>query len=144
MPVPEWKDIQRRAHEIWERQGRPEGRDAEHWREAKKSLEEESKSPATSPLVHNCRPGTKGVNAMSDNGSQSTTLLDATGEPIEGSVRPRSPILDSSGQPMRTSPQVSDLAGQLRDTIRHRPLTSALVTFGVGLLLGLVATSATR
>ena len=144
MSAPEWKDIQRRAHEIWERQGRPEGREAEHWRNAQQSLEEESKGLATSPSFPGCGPGPRGTKAMSDNASQTTRLLDATGEPIEGSVRARYPILDSNGQPLRTSPPVSDLSEQLRDTIRHRPVTTTLVTFGFGFLLGLLATSVNR
>lgn len=30
--------IRRRAHEIWEREGRPEGREAEHWERARAEL----------------------------------------------------------------------------------------------------------
>jgi len=30
--------IRRRAYEIWEREGRPNGRDQEHWREAEAEL----------------------------------------------------------------------------------------------------------
>ena len=30
--------IRERAYEIWEREGRPEGRDAEHWRQAAAEL----------------------------------------------------------------------------------------------------------
>ena len=30
-----------RAYEIWEREGRPEGRDLEHWREAEHDMEVE-------------------------------------------------------------------------------------------------------
>ncbi|WEF23050.1 DUF2934 domain-containing protein [Paracoccus sp. S3-43] len=30
--------IKRRAHEIWESEGRPEGRDAEHWSRAEEEL----------------------------------------------------------------------------------------------------------
>jgi hypothetical protein len=35
-PAPE--GIARRADAIWEREGRPEGRDGEHWREAEAQL----------------------------------------------------------------------------------------------------------
>jgi Protein of unknown function (DUF2934) len=33
--------IRQRAHEIWEREGRPEGRHEEHWARARRQLEEE-------------------------------------------------------------------------------------------------------
>lgn len=32
------EQIRARAHEIWEREGRPDGRDAEHWRAAEQEL----------------------------------------------------------------------------------------------------------
>jgi hypothetical protein len=34
--------IRRRAHEIWEREGQPHGRDREHWSEAAREIEGES------------------------------------------------------------------------------------------------------
>jgi len=34
--------IRRRAHEIWEAEGRPEGRDQEHWIRAQRELCEEA------------------------------------------------------------------------------------------------------
>jgi hypothetical protein len=33
--------IRRRAHEIWEREGRPEGKQAEHWERARAELDAE-------------------------------------------------------------------------------------------------------
>jgi hypothetical protein len=39
--------IRRRAHEIWEQEGRPEGRDQEHWAQASREIEAESDGPAT-------------------------------------------------------------------------------------------------
>ena len=42
--------IRRRAYEIWEREGRPEGREAEHWRKAAEELASES-SPADTQEV---------------------------------------------------------------------------------------------
>jgi hypothetical protein len=32
--------IRERAHQIWEEQGRPEGRELEHWHEAERQLHE--------------------------------------------------------------------------------------------------------
>jgi hypothetical protein len=34
-------EIRKRAREIWEREGRPEGRDIAHWEQAKAELESE-------------------------------------------------------------------------------------------------------
>lgn len=36
--MPDNEQIRRRAYEIWEREGRPEGREAEHWRRAAEEL----------------------------------------------------------------------------------------------------------
>ena len=34
--------IRRRAHELWEREGRPDGREAEHWDVAERELERDA------------------------------------------------------------------------------------------------------
>jgi hypothetical protein len=45
-PRPDEERIRRRAHAIWEREGRPEGRHEEHWAQARREVEaEESGSP---------------------------------------------------------------------------------------------------
>jgi hypothetical protein len=36
------EEISRKAREIWEREGRPEGRDKEHWLQAEAELRQES------------------------------------------------------------------------------------------------------
>jgi hypothetical protein len=36
------EEISKRAREIWEREGRPEGRDKEHWLQAEAELRQES------------------------------------------------------------------------------------------------------
>ena len=40
------EDISKRAREIWEREGRPEGRDKEHWLQAEAELQREQGSNA--------------------------------------------------------------------------------------------------
>ena len=49
--MPDEDRIQRRAHEIWEREGRPEGRHEEHWAQARREIEAEEggSSAAGSP-----------------------------------------------------------------------------------------------
>jgi hypothetical protein len=44
MPEPTEKDIMNRAYEIWERHGRPEGREDEFWAAAQQELRNEDKS----------------------------------------------------------------------------------------------------
>ncbi|BBB97227.1 hypothetical protein BE61_26600 [Bradyrhizobium elkanii USDA 61] len=44
---PTEKEIEKRAYEIWERSGKPEGREEEFWRLAEQELRNEDKS---SPL----------------------------------------------------------------------------------------------
>jgi len=36
--------IRARAYALWEQQGRPAGKDAEHWAEARRQIEEETRS----------------------------------------------------------------------------------------------------
>lgn len=50
--------IRERAHQIWEEEGRPLGRDAEHWERASRQIEEELRY-----AVHSKRAGTNEVPA---------------------------------------------------------------------------------
>lgn len=44
--------IQRRAHAIWEREGRPEGRQDEHWQQAREEIERQERGAlAEAPLL---------------------------------------------------------------------------------------------
>jgi hypothetical protein len=61
MDQPTKKEIENRAFEIWERHGRPEGREAEFWRLAEQELRNEDKSsPVRTPdtlwrIAEHCR-----------------------------------------------------------------------------------------
>ena len=44
VPEPSEKDVMNRAYEIWERHGRPEGREDEFWALAQQELRNEDKS----------------------------------------------------------------------------------------------------
>ena len=62
--MPDEDRIQRRAHEIWEREGRPEGRHEEHWAQARREIEAEeeggsSAAPDASPT--DTAPGIAGI-----------------------------------------------------------------------------------
>ena len=47
MPEPSRNEIENRAYELWEKSGRPEGREDEFWKLAEQELRNEDKS---SPL----------------------------------------------------------------------------------------------
>src|SRR4051812_18168837 len=42
MPSEQTEKVRRRAYEIWEREGRPDGREAEHWRMGVMEIEREA------------------------------------------------------------------------------------------------------
>jgi Protein of unknown function (DUF2934) len=50
--------IRRRAYDIWESEGRPHGRDEEHWRRAQQDVARESRSGAGTQAVPASRVGT--------------------------------------------------------------------------------------
>jgi hypothetical protein len=43
--------IRQRAHDIWEREGRPEGRRAEHWARARREIEAEGGAAPAGPAA---------------------------------------------------------------------------------------------
>jgi hypothetical protein len=50
--LPDQEDrIRRRAYEIWEREGRPDGRQADHWAAAQAELEDEARRPSETQEV---------------------------------------------------------------------------------------------
>src|SRR5438445_8163339 len=115
-----WNQIRQRAHELWEREGRPEGRHAEHWREAEQSLQAESSRMATSVGSIGSNRDHRGENAMSDGASENAKLLDSYSEPINRAASVSARILDSDGQPLpRTRTASEDLAIQLRRAIQR-------------------------
>lgn len=55
------EQIRRRAHEIWEQEGRPHGKEREHWERAERELEERAegvtgKSPFAADQQENVPP----------------------------------------------------------------------------------------
>lgn len=43
------QDIGTRAYELWEKEGRPDGRDVAHWLEAERTLQQQATVPAAAP-----------------------------------------------------------------------------------------------
>lgn len=58
------QEIRKRAHEIWESEGRPEGRHEHHWQRAKDEVSSQPKAKVrrknvseTAPVASNLQPG---------------------------------------------------------------------------------------
>ena len=43
------QDIGTRAYELWEKEGRPHGRDWAHWFEAERMIKQQATSPSSAP-----------------------------------------------------------------------------------------------
>jgi hypothetical protein len=59
MNQPRDQEIERRAYEIWERNGRPEGREQEHWQQAEQEIAGE-RGGEEPPLPEHYAPGEVG------------------------------------------------------------------------------------
>ena len=49
--------IRQRAYELWEQEGKPEGRQGEHWKQACREIEAEGGSPLTASDIASGRLG---------------------------------------------------------------------------------------
>ncbi len=79
--------VRQRAHEIWEQQGRPEGRQEEHWAQARREVEAGSGSP---PPAAELDPSPT-VNAPDDAGAtpaQAAAAAAAVGAPRKAEDKP--------------------------------------------------------
>jgi hypothetical protein len=57
--------VRRRAYDIWEREGRPHGREEEHWRLAREEVARESRSTGGTQAVPATRVGAPGAESES-------------------------------------------------------------------------------
>jgi hypothetical protein len=48
--------INARAYDLWEKEGRPDGRDLAHWLEAERTITEQQATPASTALRCDDRP----------------------------------------------------------------------------------------
>lgn len=91
--------IRQRAHEIWEREGKPEGRHAEHWAQARREIEAEGGAAA---------PGESPTPTAPDHGGSTPAETAAAGSvegqrSSEGGAASAEPAA-SSGSPTPTAP----------------------------------------
>ncbi len=54
--MPDEDRIRRRAHGVWEREGRPEGRHEEHWGQARREVEAEEGGSSPGPTGSDASP----------------------------------------------------------------------------------------
>ena len=113
MPPDRDERIRQRAYEIWEREGRPHGRDEEHWRMAVDELVEEFKDASVTQAVPAARETGKAVP-----GGESAVEAQPS-KPVSGSDAPRpSPQADPLGlaqpraEPTRPKRAAKSRAGQ--------------------------------
>jgi hypothetical protein len=74
MTQPTDKEIKNRAYEIWERNGKPEGKEDEFWQQAEQELRNEDKS-SPSALLTTCKTDRKCLPDVSFSSSQNHIAL---------------------------------------------------------------------
>jgi hypothetical protein len=59
--MPDEERIRRRAHELWEKEGRPEGRHEQHWDQARREIEQEESDAPQPSSSHESDAETGGI-----------------------------------------------------------------------------------
>jgi hypothetical protein len=79
--------IRQRAHEIWERDGRPEGRREEHWAQARREIEaEDSGGAAAGPATPDDAPTVTAPDGPEATPAQAAAAAEAVGAPRKAEV----------------------------------------------------------
>jgi hypothetical protein len=81
--------IRQKAHELWERAGRPEGHDARHWSDAEKMIEQEDHAEDTDELGNEPNPprGSVDIGPAPGGDIQQTARTPASARPDRGKRR---------------------------------------------------------
>jgi hypothetical protein len=82
--------IRQRAYEIWEREGRPDGREHEHWDRATKEIDAESSEIAQDPDAASAVTGSSPKQVAGAEPAIEEQSKDST--PKRRSAKPKSPI----------------------------------------------------
>lgn len=89
---PELHDrIQQRAYQIWESEGRPGGREYEHWEQAERELREEVQVAPARPRARKDTSGAVARPTEADHPGASTKLGGTPGAPATGSSGRQTP-----------------------------------------------------
>ncbi|MDR9762803.1 DUF2934 domain-containing protein [Rhizobium redzepovicii] len=75
------EQIRRRAHEIWEAEGKPDGEQERHWQQAEREQEGDGELPQTSSPAHH-----SATTIPDGRGTSSEAVAEGGGEP--GSFKP--------------------------------------------------------
>lgn len=121
--LPDDEQVRRRAYEIWEREGRPEGRESEHWRKAVEELSAQRGNTDTQEVpATRVRGPAEASQPSGAAGSRSETASGDSGN----SARMPSPDPQSDplglAQPAAKAPRKR--SGGSRSTKRSRPDTA--------------------
>jgi hypothetical protein len=83
-------DIRRKAYEIWESEGRPEGRHREHWRRAHETFKEDKgAAEASGEEMHTQDMHTQDLAMIPENSAERLTQTEPRAEPAPAAKRPR-------------------------------------------------------
>lgn len=116
--------IQERAHSLWEQEGRPDGRNEQHWSRAEREIDAEDAAGASSPTGITTarrqpkrRAGTKTVADTSSGSQEEATGMAAevsAEEPVKTRVRkPKTVTEEGSEQPKARGGRSSKVAAEV-------------------------------
>jgi hypothetical protein len=82
--------IHQRAHEIWEREGRPDGRHDEHWAQARREIEAEGGAASARPVAPDGNsPTLTAPNGGGSTPAEAAAATAAVGAPRKVQKRPK-------------------------------------------------------
>lgn len=90
--------IRARAHEIWEREGRPEGRELRHWDEARLEVEAEERAGAAGARDDAPRSGSEA--ALASPAGEMPAAPDPSGEAARESIETEADAAQLDRAPM--------------------------------------------
>ena len=122
--LPDDERIRQRAYEIWEREGRPHGRDAEHWRRAVEELATARADPDTQEVPATRVRGPAQLEQPPSAPSDAAGSSSQAGQGDMGDV-PAAPSPDPQSDPLGLAQPISKPAARKRSsrgrTKRARP-----------------------
>ena len=112
--LPDDEKIRQRAYEIWEREGRPEGREAEHWQKAVEELRAGSSLGAASQEVPAARMrGPAQVDERREPSGAAGSVSGAAG--AEAGNAPAAPSPDPQSDPLGLAQPTNKPTGRKRN-----------------------------
>jgi hypothetical protein len=128
--LPDDEQIRQRAYEIWEREGRPEGREADHWRMAAEELSAQRAGADTQEVPATRVRGPAQLDQTPSQPSGMAASAPAEARPADEGYVPAAPSPDPQSDPLglaqptaKAAPRKRNSAG--RNSKRARPNTSS-------------------